>query len=285
MKILTLTSDMGLNDHYVASLKASVLKRDASVHILDVSHTIIPFDTAQAAFVLKSCFSEFPDGTVHVVAVDSEPVVNFGGHDGSFPCIMELDKQFIISNDNGFFGAFLGERIPDEFWRIDDILSNPKLFKFPSKNMLIPAAIDVLNGKPIDTFCSPQVGYRKAFMSLPKVEENLILGHILYLDSYGNAITNIEQNLFNQVGKNHPYIIYFRKKDYYLDVISNSYNEVPPGERVGLFNENSLLEIAINRGANVGGGGAEKLFGLKKGDQVRIEFLPRGSKETLHELF
>jgi len=285
MKILTLLSDMGLNDHYVASLKASILKRDPLVHILDVSHNIIPFDTAQAAFVLKSCFSEFPDGTVHIVAVDSEPVVNYGGHDGSFPCILEFDKQFVISNDNGFFGAFLGENTPDAFWRIDDILSNPKLFKFPSKNMLVPAAINILNGKEIGAFCSPQEGYRKAFMSLPKVEENLILGHILYLDSYGNAITNIEQKLFEQVGKNNPYIIYFRKKDYYLDVISNSYNEVPPGERVGLFNENGYLEIAINRGANLGGGGAEKLFGLKKGDQVRIEFLPRGSKETLHELF
>jgi hypothetical protein len=285
MKILTLLSDMSLNDHYVASLKASIVKRDPLVSIIDISHSIIPFDTAQAAFVLKSCFPEFPDGTVHIVAVDSEPVVNYGGHDGSFPCILELNKQFIISNDNGFFGAFLGEITPDAFWRIDDILSNPKLFKFPSKNMLVPAAIDILNGKSIDTFCSPQEGYRKAFMSLPKVEENLILGHILYIDSYGNAITNIEHKLFEQVGRNNPYIIYFRKKDYYLDVISNSYNEVPPGERVGLFNENGYLEIAINRGANLGGGGAEKLFGLKKGDQVRIEFLPRGSKETLHELF
>jgi S-adenosylmethionine hydrolase len=285
MKLLTLTSDMGLNDHYVASLKANILRRDSEIQILDVSHTIIPFDTAQAAFVLNSCFSEFPDGTVHVVAVDSEPIVNFGGLDGSFPCVMELNNQYIVSNDNGFFGAFLGERIPDKLWRIDDILSNPNFFKFPSKNMLIPAAIDILNGKEIAGFCSTQEGYKKAFRSLPKVEENLILGHIVYIDSYGNAITNIEQTLFEQVGKNHPYIIFFRKKDYYIDIISNSYNEVPPGERVGLFNENRLLEIAINRGANLGGGGAEKLFGLKKGDQVRIEFLPRGSKETLHELF
>lgn len=285
MKLLTLTSDMGLNDHYVAALKANILKRDAAVQIIDISHHIIPFDTAQAAFVLNSCFDEFPAKTVHVVAVDSEPIVNFGGHDGSFPCILELNNQFIISNDNGFFGAFLGERKPDSFWRIDDILSNPKFFKFPSKNMLIPAAIDLLNGKKMDAFCSPQEGYKKAFMSMPKVEENLILGHIVYLDSYGNAITNIDQKLFELVGKTHPFIIYFRKKDYYIDTLSNSYNEVPPGERVGLFNENNLLEIAINRGANLGGGGAEKLFGLKKGDQVRIEFLPRGSKETLHELF
>lgn len=285
MKLLTLTSDMGLNDHYVASLKASILTRDSEVQILDISHNIIPFDTAQAAFVLNSCFNEFPQGTVHVVAVDCEPVVNFGGHHDSFPCVMQFKNQFILSNDNGFFGAFLGERIPDFFWRIEDALSNPKFFKFPSKNMLIPSAVEILNGKDINDFCTQQIGYKKAFQSIPKVTENLILGHIVYLDSYGNAITNIEQSLFEHVGKNNPYIIFFRKKDYYIDSISNSYNEVPPGERVGLFNENGLLEIAINRGANLGGGGAEKLFGFKKGDQIRIEFLPRGSKETLHELF
>ncbi|MFA7272930.1 MAG: SAM-dependent chlorinase/fluorinase [Crocinitomicaceae bacterium] len=285
MKLLTLTSDFGLHDHYVASLKASIIRRDASVQMIDISHNIIPFDTAQAAYVLNSCFSEFVEGTVHIIAVDSEPIVHFGGHDGSFPCILELNGQFVISTDNGFFGAFLGERMPDQFWRIDDILSNPKLFKFPSKNMLVPAAIDILNGKELATFCSPQETYKKAYMSLPKVEENLIVGHIAYIDSYGNSITNIDQELFERVGKNHPYTIFFRKKDYYLDVISNSYNEVPPGERVCIFNENRFLEIAINRGANLGGGGAEKLFGLKKGDQVRIEFMPRGSKETLHELF
>lgn len=285
MKLITLTSDMGLNDHYVASLKASILKRDEEVQIIDVSHSIRPFDTAQAAFVLQSCYDDFPEGTVHIVAIDSEPVVNFNGLDGSFPCILKKNGQYIISNDNGFFGAFLKEEPADTFHRIDDVLSNPKLFKFPSKNMLVPAAIRLLQGEAIDQFACPQEFWRKSFLPSPAMEENLIKGSVVYIDSYGNAITNIDQALFERVGKNNPFVIFFRKKDYYIDRISSSYNEVPIGEKVGIFNERNFLEIAINRGANGGSGGAEKLFGLKKDDTVRIEFTPRGSKETLDELF
>jgi S-adenosylmethionine hydrolase len=285
MKLITLTSDMGLNDHYVASLKASILSRDEQVNIIDISHSVRPFDIAQAAFILISCFEDFPKETVHIIAIDSEPIVNFNGLDGSFPCVLELDGQYVVSNDNGFFGAFLGVRQPDKLWRLDDVLSNPKLFKFPSKNMLIPAAIRLLNGEKLEEFASEQSQYRKALLTLPAVEENLIKGTVVYIDSYGNAITNIDQILFESVGKNNPYIIYFRKKDYYIDHISNTYNEVPTGEKVGIFNEKGFLEIAINRGANGGSGGAEKLFGLKKDDTVRVEFTPRGSKQTLDELF
>ncbi len=285
LKLLTLTSDLGWNDHYVASIKGSILKIDRSVQILDISHDIVPFDTAQAAFVLNSCFKDFPDGTVHIIAVDTEPIVNFGNSDGSFPCVLEFDKQFIVSNDNGFYGAFLGERKPDQLWRIDDVLSNPKLFKFPTKSMLVPAALKVLNGAAIDSFCSPQDSFKRAFRAIPIVEPNLIIGNIVHLDSYGNAITNIDLALFERVGSNHPFTIVFHRKEYYIDRIANTYSEVAPGERLALFNENGFLEVAINRGANKGNGGAEKLLGFKKNDQVRVEFTPRGSKETLDELF
>ncbi len=285
LKLLTLTSDLGLNDHYVAAIKGVILKGDPTVTILDVSHEIIPFDTAQAAFILNSCFKDFPDGTVHIIAIDTEPVINFGHPDGSFPCILEINNQFIVSNDNGFFGAFLGERRPDKLWRIEDVLSNPKLFKFPTKSMLVPAALKILNGIDISSFCTEQEAFKRAFYMTPVVEKNLIIGNIVHLDSYGNAITNIDSVLFDRVGASHPYTIMFSRKEYFIDQISNTYNEVVPGERLALFNENDLLEIAINRGANQGNGGAEKLLGFKKGDQVRIEFTPRGSKKTLDELF
>lgn len=285
LKLLTLTSDLGLNDHYVASIKGSIWKLDSEVQVVDISHDIYPFDTAQSAFILNSCIKDFPEGTVHIIAVDTEPIVNFGPNDGSFPCILKLDGQYIVSNDNGFFGTFLGEKTPEEFWRVDDVLSNPKLFKFPTKSMLVPAALKIIAGEKLEDFCSPQETYKRAFNAIPVVEKNLIIGNIVHLDSYGNAITNIDQTLFDRVGERHPFTVVFHKKEYYIDRIANTYNEVAPGERLALFNENGVLEIAINRGANQGNGGAEMLLGFKKGEQVRVEFTPRGSKETLEELF
>jgi len=276
---------MGLNDHYVASLKGTLLKSVDNCHIIDITHDVKPFDVAEAAYHVASCYADFPDGTVHVIGVDSEPIVNFGGSDGSFPSILFYNNQYFISNDNGFFGVFLKEEKPQSFWRIDDVLSNPKLFKFPTKNMLLSAATRILKGEKLKDIASPFEGFKNAFTPVAVSELNLIKGHVIHCDSYGNAITNIHKSLFERDGKDAPFIIRFKRKDYFIDVISMSYNEVPPGEKVAIFNENDLLEIAINRGASKTNGGAEQLFGLHKNDIVRIEFTPKGSKQTIDDLF
>jgi len=278
---------MGVNDHYVASLKGTILKTVADASIIDISHTVKPFDISEASFLVSSCYKDFPDGTVHIIGVDSEPIVNFGGSDGSFPSVMVFDKQYFVSNDNGFFGSFLKEQQPSSFWRIDNVLSNTKLFKFPTKNMLLPIGMALLQGQKIEDLASPFESWKNAFTPMAVSEQNLIKGHVVHIDGYGNAITNIHQELFDRVGDNSPFTLYFKreKKDYFIDVISNSYNEVPPGEKVALFNESGFIEIAINRGANRSTGGAEQLFGLTLGDMVRIEFTPQGSRQTLDSFF
>ncbi len=276
---------MGLNDHYVASLKGTILGAVENASIVDISHTVRPFDISEASFLLAACYKDFPDGTVHIIGVDSDPVINFGGSDGSFPSVMVYEKQYFISNDNGFFGAFLKENKPESFWRLDNVLSNPKLFKFPTKNMLLPVGIKLLQGEKVESFASPQEEYKNAFTPTAISEPNLIKGHVVHIDSYGNAITNINENLFARFGNDAPFVIHFKKKDYFIDIISNTYNEVPEGEKVAIFNENGLLEIAINRGANRSTGGAEQLFGLHVGDMIRVEFTPKGSRETLDSFF
>lgn len=282
---------MGLSDHYVASLKGVILSQLSDVSIVDISHEVKPFDVTEAAYLLAACFRDFPAGTVHVIGVDSEPIVNFGGTDGAFPSIMVVKDQYFICNDNGFFGAFLKDQRPESFWRIDDVLSNPKLFKFPTKNLLLPAAIKLMNGDKIESIASPFEGYRNAFSLTALSEQNLIKGHIVHIDSYGNAITNVHRDLFAQVGKEAPFTLLFKrsskltKSDYFFDQISNGYNEVPPGEKVTLFNDGGYIEIAINRGADNSTGGAAQLFALQKGDMILIEFTPQGSKKTIDSLF
>jgi len=87
-QIITLTTDMGVQDHYVATLKGTILGTLPDARIVDISHAVKPFDVVQAAFYVSSCFESFPLGTVHVIGVDSEPMVNFGGSEGSFPSIL-----------------------------------------------------------------------------------------------------------------------------------------------------------------------------------------------------
>ena len=146
MSIITLTTDLGLNDHYVASLKGTILSSVSSPYIVDITHDVKPFDVSQAAFQLRSCYKDFPKGTIHVIGVDSEPVINFGDGAGNLPSIMEFNNQYFISNDNGFFGAFLQTNKPSSFWRIDDVLSNPSFFKSCTKTMLVATAVKFVAG-------------------------------------------------------------------------------------------------------------------------------------------
>jgi len=286
MQIITLTTDMGLTDHYVAALKGATFSLVPQVQIVDISHDVQAFDVAQAAFFIGNCFEDFPVGTVHVCGVDSEPVINFGSvQNGSFPSVMLFKGHYFVSNDNGFFSLLLKEEKPENFWRLDDVLSNPNAFRFPTKNILIPAACKISKGIEVGSFASEMQEFRRAFTINAVLEQNLIKGNVVHIDHYGNVITNVSRQLFNRFGENTPFTIFFRRKEYYIDEISNAYNDVAPGEKVAIFNNNDLLEIAINRGANNRNGGANMLFGLNINDTIRIEFTPRGSKETLESLF
>jgi S-adenosylmethionine hydrolase len=286
MQIITLTTDMGLTDHYVASLKGAILTLTPNVQLIDITHDVQAFDVAQSAFHLNNCFRDFPKGTIHIMGVDSEPMINFGNvQNSSFPSVMLYAGHYFVSNDNGFFSLLLKEEKPEGFWRLDDVLSNPSAFKFPTKNILIPAACKLAAGTDIATFASPMGEFKRAITLNAVVETNLIKGNVVHIDHYGNIITNVSRELFNRFGEGTPFTIFFRRKEYYIDEISGAYNEVAPGEKVAIFNNNDFLEIAINRGAKSRNGGASTLFGLNINDIIRIEFTPRGSKETLESLF
>jgi S-adenosylmethionine hydrolase len=286
MQVITLTSDMGTEDFYVASLKGAIFSTIPSVQVVDVSHQVIPFDVSHACYQLKSCFQDFPLGSIHIMAVDSEPIINFGSpQHGAMPSVMLFKGHYFVSNDNGFFSLLTeGERF-EKFWNLDDVLSNPNAFRFPAKNILIPAACKIAQGVEISSFASEADGFKKMFNINAVIEKNLIKGQITHIDHYGNAITNITKELFYRFGEETPFTLFFRKKEYYIDEISGTYNEVPPGEKLAFFNSNDLLEIAINRGAKARNNGADTMFGIHLGDTVRIEFTPRGSKETLESLF
>lgn len=286
MQIITLTSDMGLTDHYVASLKGTILSRTSAIQIVDISHDVQPFDVSQEAYYLNNCFRDFPLGTIHVCCVDSEPIINFGSsQDSAVPAIMLFEGHYFVSNDNGFFGLLLNNAKPEQFWKIDDVLSNPSLYRFPTKNILIPAACKIANGEDVSSFASEAEEFKRAFNITAVIGDNLIKGNVIHIDHYGNVITNVTRELFDRFGENIPFTIYFRRKEYYIDEISPTYNAVVPGEKVAIFNSNGFLEIALNRGAKTTNGGASTLFGLTINDIVRIEFSPRGSKETLDSLF
>lgn len=286
MKIITLTSDMGHRDHYVAAVKGYIYKRCEQVNVIDISNDVKAFNILQAAYFINNCFNDFPDGTIHIIAVNSEPVINFGQPDqGEFPCIVQFQNQYFVSIDNGIFSLILKDKAAQAIYRVEDMLSSPAALRFPTKNILAKIACELANGADPAELGEKVISIRKALAFNPVLEENIIKGTVIHIDHYGNIISNISEELFKKVGKDTPFTIYFRKKEYYIDIISTTYNEVPEGEKVALFNSNGNLEIAINKGVEGNGGGANALFGMKTGDIIRIEFHPRGSKATIDNLF
>lgn len=286
MNIITLTTDMGLKDHYVASVKGTIYSLLPTVTLVDISHQIKPFNYSQAAFFIKSCFEDFPENSVHIIGVDAEPLVNLVQPDlSNLPLIIRYKKHFFIGIDNGFFSLLVGDDQPDEVWVLEDVLSKPSLMNFSTKNILAPAACHIASGQPLDLIASKTDRFKKAFRPNPVIEGNTLKGAIIHIDHYGNVITNITKSDFLRMGTNTPFTIYFRQKEYYIDTISLGYNEVPNGEKVALFNDSELLEIAINKGTPESGGGASTLFGLRLNDIIRIEFTPRGSADSIASLF
>ncbi|OJX38968.1 MAG: hypothetical protein BGO87_02975 [Flavobacteriia bacterium 40-80] len=287
MGIITLTTDLGLKDHYVATLKGKIYSACPNAVVIDISHHVNPFNIIQAAYYVNGAFRDFPEGTVHVIGVKSEPVINiFDDSKNSVPSIMKFENQYFISNDNGFFGLLLKGKQPQGFWNIDDVLSNPRYMKDPTKFMLIPAACNILNQLDFEHFATPSNRYCNAKLMTPVVSEYSMLGKVVHVDNFGNLITNISKEEFYQFGEDVPFVIKLKRSGReQLDQISGSYGDVEIGNLVALFNLDDVLEIGINQAVNGNGGGASKLLGLTVEDEIYINFVPRGSRETLDSLF
>ena len=258
MAIITLTTDLGLVDNYVASVKGAILKEIPETTIVDITHEIPSFDLQKSAFVLRNCYQDFPEGTVHIIGVNSESDVDT-------PHIAILaNGHYFIGADNGVF-SLIFDNPPEKIVELT-LSQDTDRITFPTKDVFAKAACHIARGGTLEVIGAErkELAVRTAFRAVS--ENNIIRGIATYIDHYGNVITNISQGLFKDFGKGRSFKILFRNADYEIDVISPAYSSVVDGERVALFSSTGYIEIAINK-AN-----ASKLFGINQGDIIRIEF-------------
>lgn len=273
MAIITLTSDMGDRDFYVAAVKGAILSRLPQALVVDVSHHISPFDIAQASFVLRNVYNEFPKGSIHIIGINPERIKRkgpFDMRDETVHLVATYQGHYFIGADNGIFSLLFDEK-PDSLTEITiDTGGDPG--NFPVKNVFAPIACMIASGTPLEEIGLPMEEVRERAVFRPVVESDMIKGTVIYIDTYGNVITNINRELFEKVRKERDFTLYFRSEDYEITEISTAYGDVPEGEKLALFGSSGHLEIAINRGVEGSGGGATSLFGLKLNDSIRIEF-------------
>jgi S-adenosyl-L-methionine hydrolase (adenosine-forming) len=267
MAIITLTTDLGLKDHYVATIKGAILSQFAGATIVDVTHLITPFNTAQAAFVLKQAWPAFPRGTIHIIGVNPEA-------DGNTPhLIVRQDGHFFIGADNGIF-SLLFEGRPQEAFELTMILDEDHV-AFPTRSVFVKAACHIARGGMPDVIGRKVQGVKEVIGFRPATDPTSIRAKIVHIDTFGNLVTNVRRTMFDEVGRGRRFQIDFGSREDLITSLSRSYGDVPLGERVAFFGASGLLEIAVNKGAEGAGGGAARLFGVETEDPVRIDFMER----------
>ncbi len=275
MPIITLTTDFGTKDHFVAAVKGAIYSELKSAIVVDISHHIDAFNITQTAYVLNNSYKSFPDGTIHIIGVDSEL------NPENKHIALLLDNHYFICPDNGLIAMIASKIKPEKIVEINIHDTLPT--SFPVLDVFVKAACHIARGGSLDVIGKPIKDIKRATELNPMVnkEKNEITGHIIYIDNYGNLVTNITRSLINEVSRDRPFEVtahsysFTKILDKYSDIVNFNIPKEQrhyDGMRLALFNSSNFLELAIYRSNLKTVGGAAGLLGLRYRDYVTIKF-------------
>ncbi|MEZ4970272.1 MAG: SAM-dependent chlorinase/fluorinase [Flavobacteriaceae bacterium] len=275
MAIITLTTDFGHKDHFVGAIKGTIYKELSDAKIVDISHSISPFNIQECAYILKNSYKNFPDGSIHIVGVDSELTP-----ENQHIAVLVDDHYFIMAN-NGVIGLIISEIVPEKVIEIQ--LPNTIDSPFPEMDVFVKAASHIARGGKLEVIGRPFKNLKDLREFNPRISDDgkTISGSVIYIDNYGNVVTNIQQNIFKSIGKGRPFELHARNKKIkeiqkkYSDIINYDLDKSQrksPGELLALFNSSGYIEIAIYKSDLNTVGGASTLLGLDYRDTVMINF-------------
>ncbi len=275
MPILTLTTDFGIKDHFVSAVKGAIYTELPDANVVDISHEISPFHITEAAYIIQNAYKNFPKGTIHIVGIDSEH------HPENKHIAVLLDGHYFICANNGLISLITSQFNPEKIVEInihDAIISN-----FPVLDVFVTVACHIARGGTLEVVGKTitEVKTIKGITPIINVGGTQIVGSIIYIDNYGNLVTNITQKLFNDIGKGRKFKItartavfenvYQRYSDAINFEIEKSKRE-EDGKKLAVFNSSGYLELAIYKSNPKTVGGASSLFGLHFRDTITVSF-------------
>jgi S-adenosyl-L-methionine hydrolase (adenosine-forming) len=254
LPLITITTDFGTKDGFVAQMKGVISGINGQVRIVDVTHDIKPFSITEGALVLKGISGYFPDGTIHVAVVD--PGVG-GDRRG---VVLHSHGSYYVGPDNGLFSFLLSDDTP---WQMRAI-ENPSLMlkephpTFHGRDVFASTAAHLSKGLFLQ-----DVGRRvvdPVTIDIPRIEEipDGIEGRIIHIDRFGNLTTNVDAGTLDRP------IESAKAGDVTIRELSRFFGQVRAGEPLALINSFGFLEIAVNQGD------ASKELQLGIGDPVTI---------------
>jgi S-adenosylmethionine hydrolase len=258
MHFVTLTSDWNKDDYYTGAIKGSILSSCKDVQVITLSNSIRSYSVSEAAFIVRNSCYHFPKGSIHIIAVGSEHTPD------SQLLAAKIDGHYFLTADNGILGL-LGDAESSEVIVINR--SEDQAAKsFPALTHFSKTACQIIQGASFSALGTPATTFKKQVPLRATLENNTITGAVIYIDSYGNAITNITRELFDRFGKEREFIIFVQSKHYKINRLNNYYSETTGGDLLALFNSIDLLEIAIRNGS------ARDLLNLNTDSTIRVEF-------------
>ena len=275
MSIITLTTDYGNKDYFVSSLKAKLISDINEINIIDISHKISPFNLSEAGYVLEGAFNNFPRGTIHILSVDSELTP-----ENKHIAIM-YDGCYFIGADNGVFSLIFKDKKPDQIVEIN--LHSNYNYKISADDLFVKVAAHIHRSGPLNVVGN-EINKIKEITNLRPVvnkEQSQIIGSVIYIDNYGNVVTNITEKLFKEISKTREFIINARSVKFskihknYSDAIDftlEKKDREEDGKKIALFNNLGYLQLSIYKSNPQTVGSASSLFGLNYRDVVSVYF-------------
>lgn len=277
MAIITLTTDYGTKDHFAGALKGKLYSRFPDAVLVDISHQIDPFNIAEASYITSVSYNNFPKNTVHFIGVDMEVSAE------NIPVAMQWDNHYFLAANNGILGMILGSETPQQ------LVALP-ISDTSSETLFIQAAIALAQGKPLASLGTPINTLKVLTEQQPVISEDLstIKAYVIYIDNFGNVVTNVTKTIFEKVRKGRNFEILLNEKRKYstpirLKTIIEKYSDIAQnsnfnlkdfeGDKLAIFNEAGYLEIAIFRSNPATVGSAASLYGLSYRDAITINFL------------
>jgi S-adenosylmethionine hydrolase len=281
MSIITLTTDYGLKDHFVGALKGKILTEFPSATIVDISHEIDHFNTAEASYIIGASYFSFPKGTVHLIGVDAEL------NQENQHIAIEWNEHFFVCADNGILSILTQAVLPQKMVAIN--IHDKLNFDATDLDVFVAVACHLAKGGLLNVIGKEIHALKQLTDLKPMVadDKNAIKGYVIYIDHFGNVVTNISKQLFLEVAKMRDFEIPLlqkknQKKSSPIRKIFSKYSDIAldkkfnikdfEGDKLAVFNEAGFLEIAIFRSNPNSLGSAASLLGLGFRDVIVVNF-------------
>ena len=276
MAVITLTTDFGLKDHFIAQVKGRILTLNPSASIVDISHGISPFNLKEAAYVVRNAYSEFPEKSIHIIGINSS-IIPGGRH-----VIVKANNHFFIAADNGIIPAIVGLSNMEE---AIEIKAYTDFSDFVELETFSKVATHLLNGGSLALIGKPTqdlYNYPEQYGIISE-DASQIFGEVIYIDRFGNLVTNIRKvdvearrsGRKTQVHlRNHQMDHIYENLNNFSRIIKNeSANRAALGKQIAHYNTAGHLQISIYKGVPGQSGSAETLLGMQIGSSVNLLFI------------